>query len=183
MECNEGVYTYNFTYDGKNNLWAFYARRKNGTATYLVQDAEVQNAEVTPSTPQIFKEMDNRNGKVFSYSRLRAGRNYTIKLNCNDNVVSIVKNVTRSEIPVYPNGVSTESELKAYDFEANPVYYLVAQVLNNDRPTPEWQMEKGADGKYHITVSLCATLIASATTTVRTAWQCANTHPLTAILI
>ena len=150
MECNEGVYTYNFTYDGKNNLWAFYARRKNGTATYLVQDAEVQNAEVTPSTPQIFKEMDNRNGKVFSYSRLRAGRNYTIKLNCNDNVVSIVKNVTRSEIPVYPNGVSTESELKAYDFKANPVYYLVAQVLNDNRPTPEWQMEKGADGKYHI---------------------------------
>lgn len=150
MECNEGVYTYNFTYDGKTNLWAFYARRKNGTATYLVQDAEVQNAEVTPSTPQIFKEMDNRNGKVFSYSRLRAGRNYTIKLNCNDDVVSIVKNVTRSEIPVYPNGVSTESELKAYDFVANPVYYLVAQVLNDNRPTPEWQMEKGADGKYHI---------------------------------
>lgn len=150
MECNEGVYTYNFTYDGKTNLWAFYARRKNGTATYLVQDAEVQNVEVTPSTPQIFKEMDNRNGKVFSYSRLRAGRNYTIKLNCNDNVVSIVKNVTRSEIPVYPNGVSTESELKAYDFVANPVYYLVAQVLNDNRPTPEWQMEKGADGKYHI---------------------------------
>lgn len=96
--------------------------------------------------------MDNRNGKVFRYSRLKAGRNYTIKLNCNDNVVSIVKNVTsiESEIPVYPNGVSTESELKAYNFEANPVYYLVAQVLNNDRPTPEWQMEKGADGKYHI---------------------------------
>lgn len=152
MECNEGVYTYTFTYDGKNNLWAFYARRKNGTATYLVQDAEVQNAEVTPSTPQEFKEMGNRNGKVFHYSGLRAGNNYTIKLNCNDNVVSIVKNITsvESEIPVYPNGVSTESELKAYNFEANPVYYLVAQVLNNERPTPEWQMEKGADGKYHI---------------------------------
>lgn len=147
MECNEGVYTYNFTYDGKNALWAFYALRRNGTATYLVQDAEV-----TPSTPQIFEEMDNRNGKVFRYSGLRAGRNYTIKLNCNDNVVSIVKNVTsiESEIPVYPNGVNTESELKAYNFEANPVYYLLAPVLNDDRPTPEWQMEKGADGKYHI---------------------------------
>jgi len=152
MECNEGVYTYNFTYDGKNNLWAFYARRKNGTATYLVQDAEVQNAEVTPSTPQEFKEMDNRNGKVFRYSGLKAGRNYTIKLNCKDNVVSIEKNVTsiESEIPVYPNGVSTESELAAYNFEANPVYYLLAPVLNDERPTPEWQMEKGADGKYHI---------------------------------
>lgn len=147
MECNDGVYTYNFTYDGQGNAWAFYARKRNGTATYLVQDAEV-----TPSTPQIFEEMDNRNGKVFRYSKLKAGRNYTIKLNCNDNVVSIVKNVTsiEREIPVYPNGVSTESELKAYNFEANPVYYLVAQVLNNDRPTPEWQMEKGADGKYHI---------------------------------
>lgn len=147
MECNDGVYTYNFTYDGQGNAWAFYARKRNGTATYLVQDAEV-----TPSTPQIFEEMDNRNGKVFRYSKLKAGRNYTIKLNCNDNVVSIVKNVTsiEREIPVYPNGVSTESELKAYNFKANPVYYLVAQVLNNDRPTPEWQMEKGADGKYHI---------------------------------
>lgn len=147
MECNEGVYTYNFTYDGKNALWAFRALRRNGTWTYLVK-----NAEVTPTTPQIFEEMDNRNGKVFRYSGLRAGRNYTIKLNCNNNVVSIVKNVTsiESEIPVYPNGVSTESELKAYNFEANPVYYLVAQVLNDERPTPEWQMEKGADGKYHI---------------------------------
>lgn len=147
MECNEGVYTYTFTYDGQGNAWAFRALKRNGTATYLVQDAEV-----TPSTPQIFEEMDNRNGKVFRYSKLKAGRNYTIKLNCNDNVVSIVKNVTsiEREIPVYPNGVSTESELKAYNFEANPVYYLVAQVLNNDRPTPEWQMEKGADGKYHI---------------------------------
>ena len=147
MKCNEGVYTYNFTYDGKSAVWAFYALRKKGTPTYLVKDAEV-----TPSTPQIFEEMDDRGGKVFRYSGLRAGRNYTIKLNCNDNVVSIVKNVTsiESEIPVYPNGVSTESELKAYNFEANPVYYLVAQVLNNDRPTPEWQMEKGADGKYHI---------------------------------
>lgn len=145
MECNEGVYTYTFTYEGPGNAWAFRALRRNGTWTYLVQDAEV-----TPTTPQIFEEMDNRNGKVFRYSKLKAGRNYTIKLNCKDNVVSIVKNVTRSEIPVYPNGVSTESELKAYDFEANPVYYLVAQVLNDNRPTPEWQMEKGADGKYHI---------------------------------
>lgn len=147
MECNEGVYTYNFTYDGKNAFWAFRALRRNGTWTYLVQDAEV-----TPTTPQRFEEMDNRNGKAFRYSGLRAGRNYTIKLNCTDNVVSIVKNVTsiESEIPVYPNGVSTESELKAYNFDANPVYYLLAPVLNDERPTPEWQMEKGADGKYHI---------------------------------
>ena len=147
MECNEGVYTYNFTYDGKNAFWAFRALRRNGTWTYLVQDAEV-----TPTTPQRFEEMDNRNGKAFRYSGLRAGRNYTIKLNCNNNEVSIVKNVTsiESEIPVYPNGVSTESELKAYNFDANPVYYLLAPVLNDERPTPEWQMEKGADGKYHI---------------------------------
>ena len=147
MKCNEGVYTYNFTYDGKNAFWAFRALRRNGTWTYLVQDAEV-----TPTTPKIFEEMDNRNGKAFRYSGLRAGRNYTIKLNCNNKEVSIVKNVTsiESEIPVYPNGVSTESELKAYNFDANPVYYLVAQVLNDERPTPEWQMEKGADGKYHI---------------------------------
>ena len=57
MEWNEGVYTYNFTYDGKNALWAFRALRRNGTWTYLVQDAEV-----TPTTPNIFEEMDDRGG-------------------------------------------------------------------------------------------------------------------------
>lgn len=35
MECNDGVYTYNFTYDGKSAVWAFRALRKKGTWTYL----------------------------------------------------------------------------------------------------------------------------------------------------
>lgn len=83
--------------------------------------------------------------------KLTVAGNYTISFNTKTEKITVTKNSTSTgEIPVYPNGVSTESELAAYNFEANPVYYLVAQVLNDERPTPEWQMEKGADGKYHI---------------------------------
>lgn len=145
MKCNKGVYTYTYTWDGKINEWAFRAQRNNGTWTNLAK-----NVEVTPSAPQAFEEMDNRGNNAFKYSDMEKDINYTITLNSIDGTVSIAKTIIDTEIPVYPNGVSTESELAAYNFEANPVYYLVAQVLNNDRPTPEWQMEKGADGKYHI---------------------------------
>lgn len=145
MKCNKGVYTYTYTWDGKINEWAFRAQRNNGTWTNLAK-----NVEVTPSAPLPFEEMDDRGNNAFKYSGMEKDVNYTITLNSIDGTVSIAKTIIDTEIPVYPNGVSTESELKAYDFEANPVYYLVAQVLNNERPTPEWQMEKGADGKYHI---------------------------------
>lgn len=145
MKCNKGVYTYTYTWDGKINEWAFRAQRNNGTWTNLAK-----NVEVTPSAPQAFEEMDNRGNNAFKYSGMEKDVNYTITLNSIDGTVSIAKTIIDTEIPVYPNGVSTESELAAYNFEANPVYYLLAQVLNNERPTPEWQMEKGADGKYHI---------------------------------
>ena len=145
MKCNKGVYTYTYTWDGKINEWAFRAQRNNGTWTNLAK-----NVEVTPSAPQAFEEMDNRGNNAFKYSDMEKDINYTITLNSIDGTVSIAKTIIDTEIPVYPNGVSTESELAAYNFEANPVYYLVAQVLNDERPTPEWQMEKGADGKYHI---------------------------------
>ena len=145
MKCNKGVYTYTYTWDGKINEWAFRAQRNNGTWTNLAK-----NVEVTPSAPQAFEEMDNRGNNAFKYSGMEKDVNYTITLNSIDGTVSIAKTIIDTEIPVFPNGVNTESELAAYNFEANPVYYLLAPVLNDNRPTPEWQMEKGADGKYHI---------------------------------
>lgn len=71
--------------------------------------------------------------------------------NNGEGALTITKNSTSTgDIPVYPAGVNSETELSAYDFEANPVYYLLSTILNNNRVTPEWQMTKGADGKYHL---------------------------------
>ena len=83
---------------------------------------------------------------------LTVAGNYTISFNTTTEKISIKKlaDGTAGDIPVYPAGVNSEAELNAYNFEANPVYYLLADVLNANRVTPEWQLTKGADGKYHL---------------------------------
>ena len=83
---------------------------------------------------------------------LTVAGNYTISFNTTTEKISIKKlaDGTAGDIPVYPAGVNSEAELNAYDFEANPVYYLLADVLNDNRVTPEWQLTKGADGLYHL---------------------------------
>ncbi len=83
--------------------------------------------------------------------KLTEAGNYTISFNTKTEKITVTKNSTSiDEIPVYPAGVNSEAELSAYDFEANPVYYLLSTILNNNRVTPEWQMTKGADGLYHL---------------------------------
>lgn len=83
--------------------------------------------------------------------KLTVAGNYTISFNTKTEKITVTKNSTSiGKIPVYPAGVNSETELSAYDFEANPVYYLLSTILNNNRVTPEWQMTKGADGKYHL---------------------------------
>lgn len=83
--------------------------------------------------------------------KLTVAGNYTISFNTKTEKITVTKNSTSTgDIPVYPAGVNSETELSAYDFEANPVYYLLSTILNNNRVTPEWQMTKGADGLYHL---------------------------------
>ena len=83
--------------------------------------------------------------------KLTVAGNYTISFNTKTEKITVTKNSTSiGKIPVYPAGVNSEAELSAYNFETNPVYYLLSTILNNNRVTPEWQMTKGADGKYHL---------------------------------
>ena len=84
--------------------------------------------------------------------KLTVAGNYTISFNPATDKITVTKNSTGTagDIPVYPAGVNSEAELNAYDFEANPVYYLLADVLNDNRVTPEWQLTKGAGGLYHL---------------------------------
>ncbi len=58
-----------------------------------------------------------------------------------------------SGMPVFPNGVKDEYELKDY---RQPVYYLMSKVLNNERVTPEYQLTKveGTDNTYEITFTM-----------------------------
>ena len=48
-------------------------------------------------------------------------------------------------IPVYPIGIYNEDDLKKYNDET---YYLIGEVLNANRVTPEYQFVKQTSGKY-----------------------------------
>ena len=62
----------------------------------------------------------------------------------------VIYKITKDNIslPVYPNGIYSESELTNKASEVFPVYYLQSMVLNNNRITPEYQMQKQSDGTY-----------------------------------
>ena len=98
-------------------------------------------------TDQLNKDIILKLGSTKNFYMDEATGSYTITIAADYSTVKFVKSVG---IPVFPLGVNSEAELSAYDFEANPVYYLLSTVLNNNRVTPEWQMTKGADGKYHL---------------------------------
>lgn len=90
-------------------------------------------------------------GKSTKFIMKNGAGSYTITVSADYKTVRFVKSTAQADdIPVYPAGVNSETELSTYDFEANPVYYLLSTILNNNRVTPEWQMTKGADGKYHL---------------------------------
>ncbi|MGM9840438.1 MAG: chitobiase/beta-hexosaminidase C-terminal domain-containing protein [Sodaliphilus sp.] len=146
-ESESGIYTYEFTMeDGVGNFWAF--RTNNGSAWKWLTN----NEEVTPTKSGTYSEQDAAKSNCFYYPGMESGKKYRITLNTIEGTVSIQKlaNGTAGDIPVYPAGVNSEAELNAYDFEANPVYYLLADVLNDNRVTPEWQLTKGAEDKYYL---------------------------------
>lgn len=54
-------------------------------------------------------------------------------------------------MPFYPQGCSTEKEFAALMKDTTtPYYYLAGHALNNGHLSPEWQMNKTADGLYTI---------------------------------
>ena len=133
--------------DEGNGIWSLTGNFVVGEFGIKKMDADGQVANGWLGWPYIGSPADNcvQSGNNI---KLTVAGNYTISFNTKTEKITVTKNSTSTgEIPVYPNGVSTESELAAYNFEANPVYYLVAQVLNDERPSPDWHMEKGAEGK------------------------------------
>lgn len=128
-----------------------------GFATKATTDTECQLG-TNANGPQWWIKSDQLNkditltlGSTKNFYMDEATGSYTITVSADYKTVRFVKSTAEDgKIPVYPAGVNSETELSAYNFEANPVYYLLSTILNNNRVTPEWQMTKGADGLYHL---------------------------------
>ncbi|MDD6900779.1 MAG: hypothetical protein PUE25_02995 [bacterium] len=135
--------------DEGNGIWSLTRDFVKGEFGIRKMDAD-GNQVGWLGSPYIGSPADNcvQSG---SNIKLTADGNYTISFNTKTEKITVTKNsASIDEIPVYPAGVNSKAELNAYDFEANPVYYLLADVLNANRVTPEWQLTKGADNKYHL---------------------------------
>ena len=136
--------------DEGNGIWSLTGDFVVGEFGIKKMDADGQVANGWLGWPYIGSPADNcvQSGNNI---KLTVAGNYTISFNTKTEKITVTKNSTSTgKIPVYPAGVNSETELNAYNFETNPVYYLLSTILNNNRVTPEWQMTKGADGKYHL---------------------------------
>lgn len=146
---NDGVFTYSFTYDSNKSFNKYFYVTVNGTH---IADNAGQNSVKRLNTPYTYKDASGIWEYNISGITLANGATYTLKIDTNNKTLQIdgTGGFAEGDIPVYPEGVNSEAELLAYDFSAQPVYYLLGKVLNNNRVSPEWQMTKGADGKYHL---------------------------------
>ncbi|MDO4970513.1 MAG: starch-binding protein [Bacteroidales bacterium] len=147
-----GIYTYQYTAqatDAKKH-WAYRVIYNDGSTKYFTPNAK--DVAIALDATQNYTVKDARGDDSWYCEAITAGCSYNIVLNTNDGTVKIIRTggFAEGDIPVYPEGVNSEAELFAYDFSAQPVYYLLGKVLNNNRVSPEWQMTKGADGKYHL---------------------------------
>lgn len=145
LENKDGIFTYTFTaVSGINKYFRVKVDDKfiGGNTTSLQLNNPVEYYE---------NAAENFEFHISSTVNLVNGTEYTVVINTNNKTICI--NGTghaANEIPVYPRGVHSETELAVYNFEHNPVIYLLAEVLNHERVSPEWQMNLGADGKYHL---------------------------------
>lgn len=145
LNDNKGIFPYTFKYQqGMDNGWAFRVRKADGSWKTICK-----SAEATLDNEIDLQENDNFSNNAYYSNSMQPGHVYTVYLNTNTNKVYL-REGGKYGIPVYPRGVHSEAELDAYDFTANPVVYLVSNMLNNNRVTPEWQMVRDADGNYHL---------------------------------
>ena len=91
------------------------------------------------------------------FKQLTSGKKYTIYLNKNFNNSSSDLRLIMVEgepfiwsardLKVFPNGVYTENDMSNVEW---PVYYLQSRVLNDNRITPEYQMQKTGPSTWEL---------------------------------
>lgn len=152
---SEGTYTYEFTApSGSNKHWAYKIITNKGIK-YFAPNGESVAVTLDDETGTNGSVMSDRGNNSFKCSDIHTGGIYLVTLIINADLTGTVTikrigGITANDIPVYPRGVQSETELAAYDFANNPVVYLMGGRLNDNRISPEWQMAKGEDGKYHL---------------------------------
>ena len=147
--AGDGVFTYEFIYNAAGNkYWAFKAKNSEGAYNFLRNDA---NTAIALGGTASYAEHDSRSGISYYCNDIATGGKYLITLDTNNKTVTIkcTGGIT-NDIPVYPRGVQSETELEAYDFASNPVVYLMSNMLNNNRISPEWQMISDGNGRFHL---------------------------------
>lgn len=147
LNDNKGIFSYAFRYEqGMGNGWAFRVQKADDSSWKTICN---NSADLTLENELDINEHSTRGDVAYYSNHMQPGHVYTVYLNTNTGKVYL-REGGKYGIPVYPRGVHSEAELDAYDFTANPVVYLVSNMLNNNRVTPEWQMVRDANGNYHL---------------------------------
>ena len=135
-----------------DNDKTFLFSKKNSTATAdILGSTAGNNSDYWVKEDKLNHDITLVPGTTQKFIMKAGAGIYKITVSADYTKVKLVNNAGKAGgIPVFPLGVNSEAELSAYDFKANPVYYLLSTILNNNRVTPEWQMTKGADGLYHL---------------------------------
>lgn len=144
-QTQEGLYYYEFAQEDATKYFSFFIN----DAQYAHTNGNMQLA--VDVKYDLTADPETKNGRYYISKQSQYIYTVYVDVVAKEFWVSAVLDASyKSGIPVYPLGVATEGELAAYDFDANPVYYLCSPVLNDNRISPEWQMVKGADGKFYI---------------------------------
>lgn len=143
--------SFSLTIDIENDK-TFLFSKKNSTATADILGSTADaNSDYWVKEDKLNHDITLVPGTTQKFIMKAGAGIYKITVSADYTKVKLVNKAAQVDgIPVFPLGVNSEAELSAYDFGANPVYYLLSTILNNNRVTPEWQMTKGADGKYHL---------------------------------
>ena len=143
--------SFSLTIDIENDK-TFLFSKKNSTATADILGSTADaNSDYWVKEDKLNHDITLVPGTTQKFIMKAGAGIYKITVSADYTKVKLVNKAAQVDgIPVFPLGVNSETELNAYNFETNPVYYLLSTILNNNRVTPEWQMTKGADGKYHL---------------------------------
>lgn len=151
--AGNNVYTWSYDYTQENAttdlLWVEFVIDNNYYGTEGDSSVSMEEGQVYT----IYNRSEGGQYQTHNFSYLPEYSSVTVYVNPVTEQVWITRTIDtsyKSGIPVYPLGVSSETELAAYDFTTNHVYYLCSPVLNANRISPEWQMVAEADGKYYI---------------------------------
>lgn len=143
--------SFSLTIDIANNKTFIFSKKQSTATADILGSTAAAGTDYWIEENKLNTDLTLVSGTTQKFIMKAGESSYKITVSADYSKVKLVKNTAQAgDIPVYPAGVNSQAELNAYNFEANPVYYLLADVLNANRVTPEWQLTKGADNKYHL---------------------------------